>query len=124
MLLEYLCTDSPTGLPRVSVPLLWERIISELNLPGATTANWVCAYSLILIKNWTIPNTPSTFGEECMYMKDALQREETPAQRSPTLLAPGIGSAEDDFSMAQSGGGLWMIQARSSHCALFLLSLH
>ena len=119
MLLEYLCIDSHTGLPRVSVPLLWEGIISELNLPGATKANCVCAYSLILIKNWTIPNTPSTFGEECMHMKDALQHEETLAQRLPTLLAPGIGFVEDDFSMAQSGGGLGMIQARYIHCALF-----
>lgn len=35
MLLEYLCIDSHTGLPRVSVLLLWERIIfSELIFLG------------------------------------------------------------------------------------------
>ena len=120
MLLEYLCIDTHTGLPRVSVSLLWERItFSELNLPGATKANCVCVNSLIVTKNRTIPNTPFTFGEECMHKKDVLQYEETPAQRSPPLLAPGIGFVENGFSTDQSGDGLGMIQAHYIYCALY-----
>ena len=49
----------------------------------------------------------------------SLQHEGTLAQRSPTLLAPGIGFVEDDFSMDQSGDGLGMIQAHYIYCVLY-----
>ena len=49
----------------------------------------------------------------------SLQHEGTLVQRSPTLLAPGIGFVEDDFSMDQSGDGLGMIQAHYIYCVLY-----